>query len=80
MRYCLTSVRMTVIKKIRDTLYDITYLPICEIQKIKQTREYNKKETDSDTENKQTSGYQWEEGKEEERDKGTQSRGTNYYV
>ena len=34
---------------------------ICEIQNIKQTNNYNKKETDSQIE--QPSGYQWGEGK-----------------
>ena len=49
---------------------------ICEVWKIKQTSDYNKKETDSDIENKLVviSGDRMGE----EQDKGRGLRGTNY--
>lgn len=40
--------------------------------------EYNKIETDPQIE--QISGYQWEEGREEGKDKARSLTGTNYYV
>ena len=49
---------------------------ICGIWKIKQSSKYNKKETDSDTENKlvTTSGEREEQGQK----RGRRLRGTNY--
>ena len=51
--------------------------PVCGIEKIQQTSEYNKKEADSQI-REQTSGYQWGEGRGKGQYRGRGLRGTNY--
>ena len=52
---------------------------ICGIQKIKQTNEYNKKETDSEIQ-RRNYWLPMERGKGDGQYSGRELRGTNYYV
>lgn len=59
----------------KDKYYVITYM-----QKVKNKAMNVYYKTESDSQRKQTSGYQWEERRKEGQDMGIGLRDINYYV